>query len=128
MDLILTHIFPPDGEGCRKATVLKQSLLTLTTRDSDGEVTAGPSLEEISCHIEPLLNIQPHSLPRLIQRTVIPVSCGEFDIVYSLPKEGRYKVWVRIYKMDVKNSPFIVTCVPDTPTPVKRSLRSLNST
>ena len=64
LDLILTIIFPLDGEGCRKATVLKQSLLTLTTRDSDGEVTAGPSLEEISCHIEPLLNIQPQSLPR----------------------------------------------------------------
>ena len=98
--------------------------MTLTTRDSEGEVTAGPSLAEISCHIEPLVNIQPQSLPRLIQRTVVPVSSGEFDIIYSLPREGGYKVWVRIYKMDVKNSPFIVTCLPDTPT--KRSLRYLN--
>ena len=112
-----------EGEGCRKAAVLKQSLVTLTTRDFRGEVTAGPSLAEISCHIEPLLNIQPQTLPRLIQLQVVRVSSGEFDILYSLPREGRYKVWVRIYKMDVKNSPFIVTCLPETPT--KRSLRYL---
>ena len=112
-----------EGEGCRKAVVLKQSLVTLTTRDRRGEVTAGPSLAEISCHIEPLLNIQPQTLPRLIQLQVVRVSSGEFDILYSLPREGRYKVWVRIYKMDVKNSPFIVTCLPETPT--KRSLRYL---
>ena len=112
-----------EGEGGRKAVVLQQSLLTLTTRDRRGEVTAGPSLAEISCHIEPLLNIQPQTLPRLIQLQVIRLSSGEFDIVYSLPREGRYKVWVRIYKMDVKNSPFIVTCLPETPT--KRSLRYL---
>ena len=110
-----------DGEGCRKATVLKQTLMTVTARDSKGVMTSGPGLAEVSCHIEPLLNLQPQSLPRLIQKQVISVSSGEYDILYSLPKEGRYKVWVRIYKTDVRNSPFIVTCLPDTPT--KRSLR-----
>ena len=53
------------------------------------------------------------SLPRLISVQVIAVSSSEFDIVYSLPREGRYRVWVRIYSWDVKNSPFIVTCLAD---------------
>ena len=42
------------------------------------------------------------------------VSCGEYDIVYTLPREGRYKVWVRIYGWDIGASPFIVTCLQDS--------------
>ena len=33
---------------------------------------------------------------------------GEYDIVYSLPKEGRYRLWIRICGQDVKDSPFQV--------------------
>ena len=33
---------------------------------------------------------------------------GEYDIVYSLPKEGRYRLWIRIFGQDVKDSPFQV--------------------
>ena len=40
------------GEGLRKAVVGKKSLISLSTRDSAGKVTAGPSLAELACHIE----------------------------------------------------------------------------
>ena len=31
---------------------------------------------------------------------------GEYDIVYSLPSEGRYRMWSRIHGRDVQDSPF----------------------
>ena len=82
-------------------------------RDSKGCMTPGPSLSDITCHIEPIGGLEASTLPRLIQVQVILVSSGEYDIVYSLPREGRYKVWVRIYNWDVRTSPFVVTCVSD---------------
>ena len=46
-----------------------------------------------------------------MQITIIQVvagDCGEYDVVYSLPKEGRYRMWVRVLGQDVKGSPFQV--------------------
>ena len=34
---------------------------------------------------------------------------GEYDIVYSLPSEGRYRMWIRVHGRDVQDSPFQVT-------------------
>ena len=39
---------------------------------------------------------------------VLPGESGEYDIVYSLPKEGRYRTWIRIYGTDIQDSPFQV--------------------
>ena len=39
---------------------------------------------------------------------VLPGESGEYDIVYSLPKEGRYRMWIRIYGTDIQDSPFQV--------------------
>ena len=44
---------------------------------------------------------------RIIQ--VLPGEAGEYDIVYSLPKEGRYRMWIRIYGIDIQDSPFQVS-------------------
>ena len=68
--------------------------------------------------------IQAGTLPRLIQvqesqnfimniissslLQVLPGESGEYDIVYSLPKEGRYRMWIRIYGTDIQDSPFQV--------------------
>ena len=57
----------------------------------------------------------------------MPVSCGEYDIVYTLPREGRYKVWVRIYGWDIGASPFIVTCLQDSSLAARKCLRSQSS-
>jgi len=43
---------------------------------------------------------------------VIFVKCGEYDVVYTLPKEGRYRMWIRIYGKDVQDSPYQITCLP----------------
>lgn len=55
------------------------------------------------------------------------VSSGEYDIVYTLPREGRYKVWVRIYGWDIGASPFIVTCLQDSSLTTRKCLRSQSS-
>jgi hypothetical protein len=39
---------------------------------------------------------------------VLPGESGEYDIVYSLPKEGQYRMWIRIYGTDIQDSPFQV--------------------
>ena len=111
------------GEGLRKAVVGKKSLISLSTRDSAGKVTAGPSLGEISCHIEAVGGIKLGSLPRLIQVQVLAGETGEYDIVYCLPSEGRYRMWIRILGQDIQDSPFQLTCLPDED-PVRRGVRS----
>jgi len=110
------------GEGVRKACVGKQSCVHLTTRDSTGALTTGPALDEVTCQLEPLEGLEVSSLPRLIHIQVVAGEAGEYDIVYSLPKEGRYKMWIRVYGCDVQDSPFQVTCLPDEE--VRRGVRS----
>ena len=39
---------------------------------------------------------------------VVAGGSGEYEVVYNLPKEGRYKMWIRIYDQDIKDSPFQV--------------------
>ena len=58
---------------------------------------------------------------------VVSVSAGEYDIVYTLPREGRYRVWVRIYGWDIRDSPFIVTCLADSSFSSRKCLRSQSS-
>jgi len=113
------------GEGLRKACVGKQSLVTLTTRDCNGSLVSGPSLSEITCQIEAIGGIVPGTLPRLIQVQVISLKSGEYDIVYTLPKEGRYRMWIRIHAKDVQESPFQITCLP--PEDIRRSVRSYSA-
>ena len=43
---------------------------------------------------------------------VLPGESGEYDIVYSLPKEGRYRMWIRLFGQDIQDSPFQVN-LPD---------------
>ena len=86
------------GEGLRRAMAGKKSSISLTTRDSGGNVTPGPSLSEIACHIEAVGGIKLGTLPRLIQVQILAGESGEYDIVYSLPSEGRYRMWIR-YKI-----------------------------
>ena len=50
---------------------------------------------------------------------------GKYDIVYTLPKEGRYRMWIRIYAKDVQDSPFQITCLPAEDT--RRTVRSYSS-
>lgn len=97
------------GEGLRRATAGKKSVISLTTRDSGGGLTPGPSLAEIACHIEAVGGIKLGALPRLIQVQVVPGESGEYDIVYTLPSEGRYRMWIRIYGKDIQDSPFQVS-------------------
>ena len=108
-----------DGEGCLKAVIFKQTIMTLSTRDSAGCVCPGPGLADISCSIEPVGGLDSSTLPRLIQvaatgapshltpplqvqiiRVASSDTGGEYDVVYSLPREGRYRVWVRVYGRD----------------------------
>ena len=56
-----------DGEGCLKAVIFKQTIMTLSTRDSAGAVCPGPGLADISCSIEPVGGLDSSTLPRLIQ-------------------------------------------------------------
>ena len=44
----------------------------------------------MTCQLEPLEGLEAASLPRLIHIQVVAGEAGEYDIVYSLPKEGRY--------------------------------------
>ena len=46
----------------------------------------------MTCQLEPLEGLEAASLPRLIHIQVVAGEAGEYDIVYSLPKEGRYIV------------------------------------
>ena len=92
----------------RKACVGRQSCVSLATRDSEGRLTPGPSLGEISCQMEPLEGLQASTLPRLIHIQIVAGGPGEYDVVYSLPKEGRYKMWIRVHGVDVQDSPFQV--------------------
>ena len=98
------------GEGLRRATAGKKAVISLTTRDCEGQLTPGPSLAELACHIEAVggILIKPGAAPRLIQVQVVPGESGEYDIVYSLPSEGRYRMWIRIYGRDIQDSPFQV--------------------
>ena len=93
-------------------------------RDCSGSITPGPSLSQITCQIEAVGGIKAGTLPRLIQvqescnhimiilsfslLQVVPGESGEYDIVYSLPKEGIYRMWIRIYGKDIQDSPFQV--------------------
>ena len=68
--------------------------------------------------------IKAGTLPRLIQvqescnhimiilssslLQLVPGESGEYDIVYTLPKEGIYRMWIRIYGKDIQDSPFQV--------------------
>ena len=79
-------------------------------------MTAGPSLAEIACHVEAVGGIKlGASTGRLIQVQVSAAGgggggeVGEYDIVYSLPSEGRYRMWIRVHGRDVQDSPFQVT-------------------
>ena len=56
---------------------------------------------------------------------VIFLKCGEYDIVYTLPKEGRYRMWIRIHGKDIEDGPFHITCLPTDDT--RRSVRSYSS-
>ena len=89
----------------------RQSCVSLATRDSEGSLTPGPSLGEISCQMEPLEGLQASTLPRLINIQIVAGGPGEYDVVYSLPKEGRYKMWIRVHGVDVQDSPFQVELV-----------------
>ena len=115
----------------------------MTNRDCTGALTPGPSLPEITCQIEAIGGIEPGTLPRLIQvqvhkeihndmlhltifiKKVIFVKCGEYDIVYTLPKEGRYRMWIRIFAKDIQDGPFQLTCLPSEDT--RRTVRSYSS-
>jgi len=101
------------GDGLRKACVGKQSIVSLSSRDFSGSLTSGPSLGSITCQIEPLEGLQAATLPRLIHIQIVAGESGEYDVVYSLPKEGRYKMWIRVYGEDIQDSPFQITCLPD---------------
>ena len=114
------------GEGLRKAVVGKKSTISLSTRDSKGKVTAGPSLAELACHIEAVGGIKIGSLARLIQVQILAGETGEYDIMYSLPSEGRYRMWIRIYGQDIQDSPFTLTCLPDSD-PARRNVRSYSA-
>jgi len=113
------------GEGLRKTLTGRKSSISLTTRDCSGNMTPGPSLSQITCQIEAVGGIKAGTLPRLIQVQVLPGESGEYDIVYSLPKEGRYRMWIRLFGQDIQDSPFQITCLPDEDT--RRSVRSYSA-
>jgi len=113
------------GEGLRKTLAGRKSTISLTSRDCSGNITPGPSLSQITCQIEAVGGIKAGTLPRLIQVQVLPGEAGEYDIVYSLPKEGRYRMWIRIYGIDIQDSPFQITCLPDEDT--RHTVRSYSA-
>ena len=51
---------------------------------------------------------------------------GEYDVSYSLPCEGRYRLWLRVLGRDIRDSPWQVTCLPAQPAP-RRALRSYSA-
>ena len=61
-----------------------------------------------------------------IKVQILPGESGEYDIVYSLPTEGRYRMWIRIYGKDIQDSPFQVTCLPEQQ-PDRRNVRSYSA-
>ena len=58
---------------------------------------------------------------------ILPGESGEYDIVYSLPSEGRYRMWIRIYGKDIQDSPFQVTCLPEEDNNSRRNVRSYSA-
>ena len=51
----------------------------------------------MTCQLEPLEGLEAATLPRLIHIQVVAGEAGEYDIVYSLPKEGRYIFTINIF-------------------------------
>ena len=77
-----------DGEGCLKAVIFKQTIMTLSTRDSAGAVCPGPGLADISCSIEPVGGLDSSTLPRLIQVAAAGVPSHFTLVLQKVPSEG----------------------------------------
>ena len=77
-----------DGEGCLKAVIFKQTIMTLSTRDSAGAVCPGPGLADISCSIEPVGGLDSSTLPRLIQVAAAGAPSHFTLVLQKVPSEG----------------------------------------
>jgi len=103
------------GEGIKSCTVGRGTIVTITTRDWQGDVTLGPTVENFLCELVPLQLSQGASgHPFQLTTELTDLEDGTYELKYSLPMEGQYELSIKLFGHHISGSPFKVAAVADT--------------
>lgn len=89
------------GEGLRQCIVSRQAIVTITTKDRNGDlVKVGHSI--IKADVTSLATSF-SVIPEIVDH-----KNGSYDLIYTIPKEGIYQLGIRLFDQHIKGSPFRV--------------------
>lgn len=89
------------GEGLRQCVVGRQTVVTITTKDRNGDlVKVGYSIiKSDATSLATSISVVPE---------IVDHKNGSYDLIYTVPKEGAYQLGIRLFDQHIKGSPFRV--------------------
>jgi len=110
------------GEGVKQCTVGRSTIATITTRDWQGNVTIGPSVENFLCELVPLQIARGPGRHQPFQLTteLTDMEDGTYELKYGLPVEGQYELSIRLFGHHISGSPFKVSAIPESTETIER--------
>lgn len=94
---VSTELTTASGEGLRRCTVGKPTVVHVTLRNKDGAIVHENCLEALiykeNLSVQPQISLNEH---------------GSYDVVYIVPEPGSYTLSVGLFKQQIRGSPFKV--------------------
>lgn len=93
------------GDGLKYSYIGKYSTVSVTTKDRKGELVklGHATIEAELLNLNKDIIIEPH---------ITDHKNGTYDITYSIPKEGTYELFIKVFGQPIKGSPFKVKALP----------------
>ena len=100
----VAHETIASGEGLRQCYVGRPSVITVTTKDRNGDL--------VKCGFAPVTALlTADGSEDKVQPVVTDNRTGTYDVTYMLKTEGRYRLDLMLFEQHIKGSPFKVSCV-----------------
>ncbi|XP_002735026.1 tripartite motif-containing protein 2-like [Saccoglossus kowalevskii] len=114
------HESVASGEGLKRAKIGEQTVVTIITKDSKGElVKTGRAL--VTAHIQ-----NPDG--NLALCTIADNKNGTYDIGYSLEYEGEHALTIKLFEEHIKGSPYRVKGMKEIVSPTRPSSSKVTKT
>ncbi|XP_014767947.1 tripartite motif-containing protein 2 isoform X2 [Octopus bimaculoides] len=93
------------GNGLKYSYIGKYSTVSVTTKDRKGELVklGNATVEAELLSLNKDIIVEPH---------ITDHKNGTYDITYSIPKEGTYEMFIKVFNQPIKGSPFKVKALP----------------
>lgn len=117
------------GEGTKEAIVGRNTFVTVTSRDWQGNVTPGPGVENFLCELVPVqIASNARGQPFQLTTELTDMEDGTYELNYSVPADGIYELSLKLFNNHISGSPFKITAVHNNDIPERSFSKVVRTT